>query len=225
MRTVELYHGRATMAVPVDWLEIPADALEHYTLALAEVSGGRYAETYQHGFQPAGDHAFAYPHLLVQIKETGRFPLRNCLALPSIDEVERASGKWVRERMGPRVSELKLDQLFYDPSIRALRMSTTITTESVGPVAVHSVSYLTERGQLILHCFETAPRFRRSATLFARIIDSVRFSRKVAYRLRLSERWPALERLDWRHWSLAGVIVVLVVMLVVAVVRGRISSA
>ena len=60
-----------------------------------------------------------------------------------------------------------------------------------------------------------------TAPLFDDLIRSVRIDPPLAYQPRLADRYPALAALDWRHWTLAAVIVVLAIALAVAVARQR----
>lgn len=221
-RTVELYDGLVSIAIPADWAEIPPSDLEAFTLRLAETTGGQTAETYQHGLQHRNaPRLFAYPHVLVQIKETGRLSYGAFLSLPSVDEVQQTSSRRLVERGGPLVSGLSLDQLFFDRSRFALRMSSTIQTTTAGGVGVHSASFLTERGLFVVHCFDLISRFQLTAPLFARIVDSVAIRAPLAYQPRTLDRWPLLTRLDWRHAAVALVIAVLAAALVMRIRHAR----
>jgi hypothetical protein len=220
-REVSLYDGQVTLSLPTGWREIPQEELELYTLQMTEATGGRVTETYQYGFQPEGAKGLrAYPQILVQVKESGRLPYGPLLRLPSLEAAREAQGTRTNTS-GPLMDNITLDQLFFDHSRYALRVSSSLDLADVGKVGVHTASFLTERGRFVVHCYDLLPRFELTAPLFDDLIRSVRFAPPLAYRPRLSDRYPALADLDWRHWALAGLIVALAVALAVTVRRQR----
>jgi len=217
---VALCDGLVTVTLPSAWKEVPPEVLELYTLAMAEESGGRVTEVYQEAFQPEGaSELVELPRILFQVKESGRQSYGPFLRLPSLEEVVRATGPRLDQAGSAGVTELSLDQLFFDRRRFALRVSSTLTVEGTGRVGVHTASFLTERGRLAVHCFELMERFDATAPLFDDVIRSVRIAPPLAYRPRLSDRWPWLGVLDWRVGALVTLIVALLALLVVAVRR------
>lgn len=223
---VTLCDGLVAVTLPPGWREVPPEVLELYTVTMAEASGGRVTEVYQEAFQPEGaSELVEYPRILFQVKDSGRQTYGPFLRVPSLDEVVRATGPRLDQAGSAGVSELSLDQLFFDRHRFALRVSTTLTVEGTGRVGVHTASFLTERGRLAVHCFEVMDRFGATAPLFDEVIRSVRIAPPLAYRPRLADRWPWLGALDWRFGALVGLIVILAGALAVAVGRRRDSDS
>jgi hypothetical protein len=217
-----LCDGLVTLGLPPGWRPVPEDVLELYTLTMAEASGGLNTETYQAALQPeaAGD-LMALPRILIQVKETGRLPYLSLLELPGAELLQRNTGERPDPLVGRRLVDYSLDQLFFDRTRCAIRLSSTVTLPGGERVGTHTASFLTERGRFTLHCSELLDRFGATAPLFDAVIRSVRIAPPLAYRPRLSERWPALAALDWRHASLGALILGLGTALALALARQR----
>lgn len=217
MRRVSVYDGHASIEIPVDWNEMPVDLLDYLAIRAAETSGGRTTEYYQHGFRPAAtDTGFDLPQVLVQIREDGRRRLSDLLNLPTPDRVEAESDGLINEVRGPFLQQLDLVGVSFDPARKVLRVDSTMELLVEGTTAVRSASFLTERGVLVVHCYDSAAAMAASAALFDRIISSVEFDDTTAYRVRWSDRWT-------RRHSLVVVfiIVVSIVLIATAIRRNR----
>jgi hypothetical protein len=185
-----VYDGHASLEVPADWAELPAELLEYLALRTAQASGGRSAEIYQHGFRPGDpESGFEVPQVLIQIREDGRLPLSRFVNLPTPQEVEAESRQLMQQGGGPFLRGLELDRVSFDPGRLVLRVDSTMELAVEGTTAVRSASFLTERGTFVVHCYDLAPRMASTGPLFDRIIASVRFDDEVAYRTRWSDRW------------------------------------
>jgi hypothetical protein len=191
VRCVTLYQGHVTLEVPADWEEIPADDLESFSLQLAEASGGRVGEIYQHGFFPDSRIVIStLPLILVQIRESGRLPYGQFLRLPPLEELQRSGSRHIIERMGPVLSGLDLQKVGYDKRNHTLHLVNKLVLKTEGRVSVRSVSFLTERGLFTLHCYAHAPQATAVAPIFDRIIDSVSFDDELVYKSRWVDLWP-----------------------------------
>jgi len=190
-RRVLVYDGRASLEVPTTWWEIPEALLEFHSLRTAEFSGGRSAEIYQHGFRPGDPHLeFALPQVLIQVRESGRLEYGQFLRLPPIEALRSEGDERLLERAGPLLAGVELEEVAFDRKTFSLRVSNILNLEIEGEARVDSASFLTERGLFTVHCFGHISRVEEMAPVFADIIDSVRFDESVAYRPRLSDRWP-----------------------------------
>ncbi|MFV2073517.1 MAG: hypothetical protein ACC742_12800 [Thermoanaerobaculales bacterium] len=191
LRRVVVDDGRASLAVPADWNQIPGEVLELFSLRAAESSGGATAETYQYGFRP-GDPglSFALPQVLIQIRESGRLRYGQFLELPPLEVLRREGNRRVEERTGPLLSRLELEGAVFDRNSFSLWITTSFTLGPYGRVGVESVSFLTERGLFTVHCYAHASRMEAMTPVFARIVDSVRFDEDTIYRPRMGDRWP-----------------------------------
>jgi hypothetical protein len=190
-RRMVVYDGLASLEIPTTWFEIPPEALEFHSLRTAELSGGRSAEIYQHGFRP-GDPSleFALPQVLIQIRESGRLKYAQFLRLPPLKAIRREGDARIIERTGPLLADVELDRVTFDRRTFSLRVTSTLDLETEGKARVESASFLTQRGLFTVHCYAHLKSIDQMAPLFADIIDSVRFDESLAYRPRLSDRWP-----------------------------------
>jgi hypothetical protein len=190
-RRVLVYDGHASLEVPTTWWEIPEELLEFHSLRTAEFSGGRSAEIYQHGFRPGDPRVeFALPQVLIQVRESGRLEYGRFLHLPPLEALRSEGGERLRERAGPLLAGLELEEAHFDRKTYSLRISSILNLQLEGLARVESVSFLTERGLFTVHCYAHDTRVEEMAPVFAAIIDSVRFDDSVAYQPRLSDRWP-----------------------------------
>jgi hypothetical protein len=189
---VPVYDGLVSLRLPGGWHEIPPTVLEYFTLSTAEATGGRTAETYQHGFRPGDpDAEFALPQLLIQIREDGRLPSGHFRRLPSPKEVAARPGSPLTDHRGSLVRDLQLTGVTYDPRRHCLRIDSVMELSIEGRVAVRSASFLTERGLFTLHFYELEDRVAATAPVFEAILDSVRFDDRIAYRPRFTDQWSS----------------------------------
>jgi len=203
-RTETVYSGHVTIEIPVRWHEIPEDLLELHSLNTTEISGGRIAELYQHGYRP-GDPSldFELPQILIQIRESGRLSYRPFLHLPPPEDMP-----WTRD---PLVDSLELDDAFFDRDRYLLRLTNTLGMERTSRISVLSTSFLTERGLFTLHCYTYATQATVVAPIFGRVVDSVSFDDELRYRPRLGDRWPP--RPSTLAFSAAAVSILILVIL------------
>jgi hypothetical protein len=191
VRGVTLYQGHVTLEVPADWNEFPEEDLESFSLQLAEASGGRIAEVYQHGFFPDSPIMIStLPLILVQIRESGRLPYGQFLHLPPLHELQRSGSRHIVDRLGPVMSRLDIERVGFDKRNHALHLVNRLVLKTEGKVSVRSVSFLTERGLFTLHCYAHASQAIVVAPIFDRVIDSVRFDDELRYKPRCVDRWP-----------------------------------
>ncbi len=191
VRRVAVYDGLASLEVPATWGEIPPEALEFLSLEATEASGGRTAELYQFGFRPGeADTGFTLPQILIQIRESGRLPYGRFLHLPPVSVLNSQDGDPAREWAGSRLQHVTLKDATFDRESYSLRTSHSFYLENVGRVVVESASFLTERGVFTVHCYTAASSASLDRPLFAYVLASVHFDPHIAYRPRLSDRWP-----------------------------------
>lgn len=191
-RTVTVYDGLATLWVPEDWQQIPPNVLDYFSIRTAEVTGGRIAETYQYGFRPGDPELeLSLPQVLIQIREDGRLSYGQLMHLPTPDEVSEPAGGPLADHRGSLVRDVELTALSFDPERFCLRVDSVLDLAIEGRTMVRSASFLTERGVFTIHCYDLEDRAELSAALFERMIASVRFDDRLAYRPRLADRWSS----------------------------------
>jgi len=182
-RTETAYQGLVTLEIPDRWHAIPEDLLELHSLNTTEITGGRIAELYQHGYRPGEPELdFALPQILVQIRESGRLSYRPFLHLPPAEEILGTRG--------PLIDDLELDEAFFDRDRYLLRLTNTVGTERQNMISILSASFLTERGLFTLHCYTHTTQATVVAPIFERVVDSIHFDDELRYRPRFGDRWP-----------------------------------
>jgi hypothetical protein len=220
MRRVTLYDGLVTLEVPTSWNEIPTETLEFYSLRSAEASGGRMAEVYQLGFRPDDPELdFALPQILIQIRESGREPYGQFLRLPASDLLGEMSDDVTSEHAGPLLRGVRLDEVAFDRDRFALHLANSLELQLEGRAIVTSVSYLTERGYFILHCYALEAQMDQTAPLFSHVVDSIEFADELRYRPRLADRWPPHP--STVAFTAAGITAAILVIMVIATRRQR----
>ena len=191
-RTVSVYNGHVTFEVPANWEEIPPEMLESHSLRLAESTGGRLTEFYQHGFRNVDPEIdFVLPDCLIQIRESGRLRYGRFLRLPSVEEM-RAEGEGVIVSQGVIAARrMELSDAFFDRDAYSLHLRNTLDLGYERRIIADSVAFLTERGFFTIHFYVRASQIDDMSPIHARVIDSVRFDDELGYRPRLSDRLPS----------------------------------
>jgi hypothetical protein len=190
---VEVYDGMVTFELPDGWNELPGEALEELTMWAAEATAGRSVEVYQHGFIPdefASDPWL--PHLLVQIRESGRISYARFLDLPPIDALRDSSKQQFPNGMPPLVMGVNVERASFDPEAFCVRLEHSLELRFKGPVRVQTAAFLTERGFIAIHDIDRKGRVDEARARFDTIVDSVSIAPSLAYRPRVLDRWPGL---------------------------------
>lgn len=185
---VSIYDGRVSFALPDGWTEIPPGNLEELTMRVAEATGGRTAEYYQHGYYPP---TFAddpwLPHLLVQIRESGRLRYGRFLGV----DAGGLDGDG-HDGLPPLVLDVAVDSVDFDTRRMCLRLEHTLNLQFKGRVRVLTASFLTELGVVAFHFADRERRIDESRAVFDELVAGVTLAPEVAYRPRLTDRWPGL---------------------------------
>jgi hypothetical protein len=191
-RTVTVYDGLATLWVPEGWHQIPPTVLDYFSIRTAEVTGGRVAETYQHGFRPGDPELeLSLPQVLIQIREDGRLSYGQLMHLPTPEQVSDPAGGPLADHSGSLLRDVELTALSFDRERYCLRVDSVLDLAIEGRTIVRSASFLTERGVFTLHFYDLEESGQLSAALFERMVSSVGFDDQLAYRPRLADRWSS----------------------------------
>lgn len=191
--TVTFYGGHATMILPDGWEELAPEHIEELSMWFAEATAGRAVAVYQHGYRPPDYQADPWlPHLLVQIRESGRLSYGRYLDLPQAETLESASGDPSSYALPPLVLDVSIDELDFDRDRYCLRLEHTLDLRFKGPVRVFTAAFLTEKGLVALHYVDRERRAEAARARFEAIARSVSFDGELAYRPGLSDRWPGL---------------------------------
>lgn len=186
--TVSIYDGRTTFALPGGWTEIPPSELEEIAMRVAEATEGRSAEYYQHGYFPPSflDDPWL-PHLLVQIRESGRIPYGRFLNLdPDSSEANAPSG------VPPLILGVAVDRMDFDTEKMCIHIEHTLDLRFKGRIRILTAAFLTERGVFALHFANRENRIAESRGIFDAVVASVSLDPEIAYQPRVSDRWPGL---------------------------------
>jgi hypothetical protein len=191
-RQVSVYDGLVEIEVPAHWENIPPELLESHSLRMAESTGGRVTEVYQHGFRTSDPEVdFVLPECLIQIRESGRLRFGPFLRLPSVEDMHSEGEGALVDHTGIAARRMELSDAFFDREAYSLHLRNTLDLSYESEIIVESVAFLTERGFFTIHFYVRASQIDDMAPIYTRIIDSVRFDDKLRYQPRLSDRLPS----------------------------------
>lgn len=184
-----------TLILPDGWVEVPQDVLTDVNEELRRQAPGSSAR-YSYAFQPAGAKNWLdYPYVLVQISNIGRPSESQLKALPRID-TNQAFGRTAAE-LKSFMSNTKLGQMQYDPVARVAWMTSESDVVDVGRVQGLSAVLPTEKGTLQLHGYALEASFPAFLPTFRQIVQSAVLSPSLAYKPRVTDNVPLLNRIDW----------------------------
>lgn len=193
VREIEIYDGLVRFALPDDWLEIAPADLDELTMRAAAATAGRSVEAYQYGYVPPEFESDPWlPHILVQIRESGRIPYGRFLHLPPLDELRESSRSRFPNGLPPLVMGVAVERASFDPSTFAIRLEHALDLRFKGPVRVQTAAFLTERGLVAFHFIDRRARIEAGRAVFDAVVASVEIDPSLAYRPRLLDRWPGL---------------------------------
>jgi hypothetical protein len=202
-----IYGGLVSFELPVDWQAIAPTDLEELSMRAADATSGRSVEVYQHGYVPPEFETDPWlPHVLVQIRESGRIPYGEFLHLRPIEEIRDASMARFPEGLRPLVMGITVDRVSFDPSTFCVRIEYALELRFKGSVRVLTAAFLTERGMVAIHHIDRKIRIDESRERFDAIVESVSIDPSLAYKPRLLDRWPGLP-----YFIAAGIVAIALV--------------
>jgi hypothetical protein len=191
--TAVIYDGMLSFELPEGWREIAATDLEELLMWAAAATAGQSVEFYQHGYIPPEFQADPWlPHILVQIRESGRIPYGEFLHLRPIEEIQNTSKERFPQGLQPLVMGITVDRVSFDESTFCVRLEHALELRFKGPVRVLTAAFLTERGLVAIHYIDRKMRIDEGRKRFDAIVDSVSIDSSLAYRPRLLDRLPGL---------------------------------
>lgn len=191
--SVSIYHDQVTMNLPRDWAEINQVHLEELTMWAADATAGRIVEIYQHGFSPVDGGAEPWlPHILVQIRESGRIKYGRLFHLQPLEEYQDQTRRTFPGGLPPAIVGVAVERVSFNPTSFCLRLEHVLDLRPKGRVRVLTAAFLTERGLLTIRYVDRERRMDEGRERFDRIVGSVEFAPEIAYRPRLTDRWPGL---------------------------------
>jgi len=209
--SVKVYGGLFSVDIPDDWREIDPLHLDELTMWSADVTAGRLVEVYQHGFRPRESDADPLlPHILVQIRESGRLRYGEFLHLQPLNELQSAARKTFPKGIPPLVMGVAVERVSFNASTFCLRLEHNLDLRFKGRVRVMTAAFLTERGLVTIHFADRERRIEKSRALFDRIVRSIVIEPEIAYRPHLRDRWPGLPFFGAAALTAAGLIAYLV---------------
>ena len=190
---VTVYEGMLSMSIPDDWREIDPMHLEELSMWAADATAGRLVEIYQYGFIPLDfeDDPFL-PHILVQIRESGRLRYGDFLHLQPLDEIQSDTRKTFSQGFPPLIMGVAVEKVVFDPSNYCLRLEHSLDLRFRGRVRVLTAAFLTERGLVTIRYADRQKRIGEGRRIFEQIVRSVSLAPEIAYQPRLIDRWPGL---------------------------------
>lgn len=192
-REVVIDDGLVRFELPADWLEIPPTDLDELTMWAASATAGRSVEAYQYGYVPPEFESDPWlPHILVQIRESGRIPYGRFLHLQPLEDFQKSSKGRFPQGLPPLVMGVAVERVGFDSSTFIIRLEHALDLRFKGPVRVQTAAFLTERGLVVFHFIDRKARIEEGRARFDAIVDSVTLAPSLAYRPRLLDRWPGL---------------------------------
>jgi len=190
---ISIYDDRFSFVLPSDWQPISPDDLDEVSEWVIDTTHGRFVEVYQHGFVPASFESEPWlPHLLVQIRESGRLNYSRFLLLEPSDELRNTSKNTFPKGLPPLIMGVAVEDAYFDSERLCVRLEHVLELRFKGRVRVLTAALLTERGIVALHLVDRERRIADSRVLFDAIIDSATIAPDIAYRKRIRDRWPGL---------------------------------
>lgn len=191
--SVSIYDGHVTLKLPDNWVEINQGHLEELTMWAADATAGRIVEIYQHGFSPIGGGAEPWlPHMLVQVRESGRISYGQFLHLQPLEEYQNETRRTFPGGLPPAIVGVAVERVTFNPKTFCLRLEHVLDLRPRGRVRVLTAAFLTERGLLAIRYVDRERRMDEGRKRFNRIVRSVKIAPEIAYRPRLIDRWPGL---------------------------------
>jgi len=167
-KTVSSPANGFSFELPQGWVQIPDQVIKKQLEQIARDMPQAEKIHYDLGFQKEpGGKWFAYPYLLVEIKETGGFDPHELAGLnkTSPDQV-KAGGP------GPAFS-LPPGGMVFDPAKEVVWFKSNSTLPGAQEVVGVSGFFLTKLGAIAVSCYQFKSEFAASQDEFDRILDSV----------------------------------------------------
>jgi hypothetical protein len=192
-REIAIYDGLVRFELPDDWREIAPTDLDELTMWAASATAGQSVEVYQYGYVPPEFESDPWlPHMLVQIRESGRISYGRFLHLPPLEDLRQTSRGRFPQGLPPLVMGVAVERAGFDASTFTIRLEHALDLRFKGPVRVQTAAFLTERGLVAFHFIDRKARIEEGRALFDAIVDGVTIDPALAYRPRLLDRWPGL---------------------------------
>lgn len=189
----KVYDGRFSFTLPSDWQAISPEDLDEISMWVIDTTYGRSVEVYQHGFVSSTFESDPWlPHLLVQIRESGRLNYGSFLHLEPIDELRSTSKNTFPKGLPPLIMGVAVEDVHFDSERLCVRLEHALDLRFKGRVRVLTAAFLTERGVVTLHLADRERRITESRELFDAIVDSAVVAPDIAYQRRVRDRWPGL---------------------------------
>lgn len=188
-----IYDGQVSMNLPANWREIDPDNLALLSEWAANATAGQSVEVYQYGYIPPEFETDPWlPHILVQIRESGRISYGEFLHLRPVEEIQSNSKNKFPQGLQPLVMGITVDRVSFDASTFCVRLEHALELRFKGPVRVQTAAFLTERGLVAIHHIDRKKRIKEGRTRFEAIVDSVSIAPGLRYQPRFIDRWPGL---------------------------------
>jgi hypothetical protein len=185
------------ISVPIDWEEIPNEALVTYAKNISELAPDAPVQRYDYGFQAEGaEFWLAHPYILIQVNYTGRLTKKLLHSLPStsIDDYVDELG----ENMKNVASDLSMGKMYYDKEANIVWMRVKATVLDVGEIEGLNAMILTEKGFINAAAYSMKEDFTGYETLFRSIQMSISPIQSLKYKPRFTDNFPSwFSRINW----------------------------
>ncbi len=170
------YNNMFSISVPEKWVEIPAAALDERTNEVRAMSGGRFKDRYNAGFQQDTAKWFSPPYIMAMVIERGKLPPSEIMKFESMYD---GITKEVKDATGINIQFF--EKPLFDAKRNSIWMKAKMFNADYGFITSISAGFLTQKGIIFIYYFDKSSRFDESVRLFYTIADTFKLSPELVY--------------------------------------------
>ena len=177
----ELQKNGFSISLPDGWVEMPRDVIDAYEKEMAKLAPNVPAQHYDYGFQlGASKNWFEYPYILVQMKNTGRFPENQLKKLEGYP-VQQSLDKH-KKGLNSIMSDIQAGKMVYDKQTKMIWMRIEFNVANIGPVSGISGMIPTEKGFIQVMGYSLRKSYQTYEAIFQSVALSVSPDPELAYK-------------------------------------------
>lgn len=213
-----------SISLPDGWVGIPKDVINENEQKIARATPNIPAQHADYGFQlGSAKNWFAYPYILIQVRNTGRIPesqLKQAEGYSIKESINKHKNDW-----GPVMSDIQAGKMYYDKDAKLIWLRMEMEVVGVGQISGLSAMVPTEKGFIQVNAYSLKNDFSMYEQMFISSAMSVTPNIELAYKPRWSDNLPpAVSGIDWGQVvskAIAGAIIGLIVALFIGARRKK----